>query len=346
MKRRAGLIGILIGLLIVAPALAQGGGDGSVLPDPRQMQRVEASVDKALQYLAKHQKPDGSWPSKWGDNNGINAFCLLAMLGRGHLPGRGPYKDTINRAIAHLLATQRDDGFFKSPDTSHGPMYEHALATLAMIEAYGFRPTKRMRQSVQNAVDLIVKSQSPSGGWRYQPVPKNQDLSVTVMQIVALRAAQNARLHVPEKTMQNAQKYVEACHKKGGFAYRRGRGPSMAQTAAGVLSMHLLGAFDSPKVKKALQWLAKRKNKYGKNVGHFWYMNYYAMQAHFQAGGSHWANWHPQVRKLLLDSQKADGSWPGFNRGSKYQKQARTYTTALGAMSLEVYMHYLPAYQR
>ena len=164
------------------------------------------------------------------------------------------------------------------------------------------------------------------------------------MQVVALRAAMNARLDVPKTTVENALKYVRSCAAPaGGFAYQPGGAPGHARTAAGVLSMQLLGAFDDRAVGQGLDYLAKAG--YATSVAYFWYMNYYAMQAHFQAGGSHWANWHPKVRKCLLDSQQPDGSWPGYAE-EKYNGPARCYSTGLAAMTLEVYMHYLPAYQR
>jgi hypothetical protein len=78
---------------------------------------------------------------------------------------------------------------------------------------------------------------------------------------------------------------------------------------------------------------------------YFHYMNYYAMQAHFQAGEEQWAKWHPRVRSQLLETQNADGSWPGWGE-ERLNGPAKSYSTAMGAITLEVYMHYLPAYQR
>lgn len=327
-------------------AVAQTGGD-AMLPDPRQMAQIEATVDRGLEYLLKTQKPDGSWPCQFGNNNGINGICLLAFLGRGHAPGRGPYQGVVNRAVRFIRSTQRGDGLYASPNMSHGPMYEHALATLAMIQAYGFVPTADMRSSVQQAVDLIVKAQSPGGGtkggWRYQPAPGAADLSVTVMQVVALRAAQNARLTVPTETMERAAEYVRRCANKGGFCYQPGGNPSPAQTAAGCLSMQLLGKFDDPTVEQGLQYL--QKLPYTHKTSYFWYTNYYAMQAHFQAGGKHWEAWHPRVRDFMLKNQSQDGSWPGYSEQA-HNGPANCYSTAFACMILEVYMHYLPAYQR
>ena len=338
---------LLAAVVAVAPVVAQAAeSEGvSVLPDAQEMQRIEAAVDKALEYLAVTQNADGSWPGFGGRNNGINAFCLLAFLGRGHVPGRGPYRDVVDRAVGFLLACQQPTGLYASPNPSHGPMYEHGMSTLAMIEAYGFIPSLEMRKSVQDAVDLIVKSQAANGGWRYQPTPAaGADLSVTVMQVVALRAALNARLEVPDETVEKALAYVKACIvPSGGFAYQPGGGPGAARTAAGCLSMQLLGAFDDEAVTKGLDYL--NQQNYQPNIGHFYYMSYYAMQANFQAGGEYWAHWHRMSRDWLLENQQPNGSWQGYSEQG-YNGAALCYSTAIAAMCLEVYMHYLPAYQR
>jgi hypothetical protein len=327
-------------------ALGQAPADSELLPDPAEMARVEASVDKALEFLVSRQNADGSWPSQLGPrNNGVTAVCMLAFLGRGHTPRRGPLSPVVDRALAYLISTQADNGLYASPSRSHGPMYDHALATLAVIEACGYVPEPEVRRSAQRAVDLIVKSQNDRGGWRYQPVPQDADLSVTVMQVVALRAAVNARLHVPEKTLERALKYVLSCAvPDGGFGYQGPNNPGPARTAAGVLSLQLLGAFDDPAVRKGLDYL-ERATEGNRRPEHYWYMAYYSMQAHFQAGGADWQRWHPRLREQLLDSQLPDGSWPGFNE-EKIAGESRAYSTAMGAMCLEVYMHYLPAYQR
>ncbi len=324
--------------------IAQTDAAPDLLPDAQQTRRVEAAVDRAVEYLARHQHADGSWPSGLGKNNGINGVCLLAMLGRGHVPGRGPYRATVERAVAFIAATQDEMGMYRSPNPTHGPMYEHAYATLAMVEAYGYLPSLFMRKNCQRAIDLIVKAQSRNGGWRYQPYPGDADLSVTVMQLVALRAATNARLTVPQETIKRALGYVKACiAEEGGFAYQPYGAAGPARTTAGILSMQLLGEFDHPAVEAAFKYLDKQK--YAPTMEHYWYFSYYAMQANYQAGGDRWANWHPKVRTLMLGTQNEDGSWPGYG-DAKYNGSTNCFSTAMGAMTLEVYLHYLPAYQR
>lgn len=317
--------------------------------EERDLMRVEAAVDRGLEYLLRKQHSDGSWPSAWGKNNGINAICLLSVMGRGHVPGRGPYKEVLRRGIDFILATQDASGMYLSPSPTHGPMYEHALATTAMIEAYGYRPSTTMRQSVQKAVDLIVKSQTRegmhTGGWRYQPQPGDGDLSASVMQCVALRAAINAKLNVPRETIDRAIRYVRACAVAGhGFAYQPGQGPREPVTAAGVLALQLSGAFDDPAVKQGLDYLLK--TTYGPRIQHFYYFNYYAMQAMYQAGGEYWNQWHGKARRWMLENQNEDGSFPGFAEQQYNAIDGATYSTAMALIALEVYLHYLPAYQR
>ena len=313
------------------------------LTEIKVVERVTASVDKSLAYLASKQLPDGSWHK----NNAVNALAMLSFLGRGHVPGRGPYRDVLERGKKFLLSTaHKDNGY-----VSFSSMYEHGMATLALAEMYGMDPDPELETALRKAVDLIVKAQSPSGGWRYNPNPGDQDLSVTVMQIVALRAANNAEIPVPAPVIEKAIAYVRTCsHASGGFGYTAGAGPGPPTTAAGILSLQLLGKFDDPSLPKAVEALGKYPVKWDTSVQYFYYFHYYAMQASYQAGGQHWNDWHPKVRELLLSKQNADGSWdvpPGtaeHNEGVVGPN--KVYWTAMASLVLEIYMHFLPAYQR
>src|SRR6202035_2609984 len=82
------------------------------------------------------------------------------------------------------------------------------------------------------AVDLIVKSQNTQGGWRYEPAPTGADISVTIMQVMALRSAKNGGLHVPDTTLKKA------------IAYKPGGPPGFARTAAGVCVLILAGEYN------------------------------------------------------------------------------------------------------
>lgn len=311
-------------------------------PDEIKMtERVNAATAKALEYIASKQRPDGGW----ANNNAINGFTLLAFMGRGHTPGRGPYREVLEKGKKYLLASQQPTGY-----TSFGAMYEHGMATLAMAEMYGMDPDPELEEKTRKAVDLIVKVQGALGGWNYAPTPADGDLSVSVMQIVAMRAANNADIPVPAQAIEKAINYVR--HKAnpggGGYGYA-GPGAGPQTSAAGVLSLQLLGKYDDPQIAKTIDYLGQMKATWGPQGGpnYFYYYHYYAIQAFYQFGGKPWNAWHPTIRDLLLEKQNADGSWdvpPGTAEAAIDPN--KVYSTAIATLVLDIYLHYLPAYQR
>ena len=338
---------VLAALALGSPAGAQQAPttEAEPLAEMKVVGRVTASVDKALEYLTAKQKSDGSWHN----NQAVNALSLLAFLGRGHVPGRGPYRDVLARGKGFILAGSkaRADGYI-----SFAQMYEHGLATLALAEIYGMDPDPEVGEALRKAVALIVKSQAPNGGWRYNPEPGDHDLSATVMQVVALRAANNAEIPVPAATIEKAIAYVRSCaHPTGGFGYQPGSGPRLPTSAAGVLSLQLLGKYDDPDVAKALDYTDKIKFQWDNEpeLQYYFYFHYYAVQAHYQAGGRRWDEWHPRVRELLLAHQNSNGSWDcpaGSSENEGVVGLNKVYWTAMSTLVLEIYMHFLPAYQR
>lgn len=333
------------GLALAMPLqaqLANPTNTASTLTDEHIIRQVTEALDRAMEYLASKQRPDGGWV----DNNAANGLALLAFMGRGHTPGHGPYRDVLERGKRFMLSKSTDAGFL-----GISSMYEHGLSTLALAEMYGMDPDPELETKLRKAVNLIIKCQSSAGGWRYNPVPGDQDMSVSIMQIVALRAANNAEIPVPSTTLERAITYVRSCAApQGGFGYS-GPGYTPQMTAAGTLALQLLGKYDDPAVAKAVKVLSEIPVKWSMEGGlqYFYYFHYYAIQANYQAGGKAWSAWHHRVRTMLLEKQNQDGSWnmpdgdgeePGRVGGNKI------YWTAMASLIIEIYMHYLPAYQR
>ena len=352
------LIALAVGIAVPRPGLREpvqaqqkeASGKSSsaeLLTETEVVNRVRGSVTKSLEYLAIQQRPDGAWDG----NNAPNALALLAFMGAGHVPGRGPYRDVLEKGKRFILRTQNEQGVFvPQRNAGSGPMYQQGLATLAMAELYGMDPDPELETKLRKAVDLLIRCQSPKGGWRYQPNPSDQDLSVTVMQIMALRAANNAEIPVPAATIEKAVNYVRSCaDPKGGYGYQ---GPSRKPptSAAGIVSLQLLGYYDDPTVSKGLEYLSTLPVEWGTggSITYWYYFHYYAIQANYQAGGQRWADWHPRIRELLLEKQNDDGSWdlPGGSEGANVVGVNKVYWTSMATLVLEIYMHFLPAYQR
>ena len=90
-------------------------------------------------------------------------------------------------------------------------MYGHGIGTIALAELFGQTRDQTLRPKLEKAVKLIVSCQNPAGGWRYAPRPNDADISVTVLQVVALRAAKNSGIDVPQQTIDNAIRFVKSC---------------------------------------------------------------------------------------------------------------------------------------
>ncbi len=359
-KRKHALGAILLGMIAVLallPSSAQETKPESAAPltELHIVEKVRAATDKALDYMEQKQEKQGVMAGGWSTNQAINGLATLAFLSSGHTPGRGKYGDSIEDGVVKPGVLTRSKKFIlKSAQPtgyiSSSSMYEHGLATLSLAEMYGMDADPDLEDKLRKAIELIVKCQSPAGGWRYNPTPTDQDLSVSVMQIVALRAANNAGIPVPQSTLDNAIKYVRACQSPaGGFGYA---GPAQGPqtTAAGILSLQLLGKHDDPGLPKSLQYLATIPVQWGgNNPNYFYYFHYYAIQANYQAGGKEWNDWHPRVREMLLSKQNDDGSWdvpPGSTEAPYVTPTSKIYSTAIATLVLNIYLHYLPAYQR
>jgi hypothetical protein len=305
--------------------------------------QVERAIDRGLKYLASRRTQQGGFQTQgWGRNVGVCGIAGMALMSRGYRPGDGVVGDWIAQIGAYLLGQAEPSGYLPSPlKTNHGPMYEHGFATLFLAELYGMAPQlASLRPSLQAAVDLLVRTQNDQGGWRYEPRPKDADLSVTVCQIMALRAARNAGLGVPRETIDRATEYVRRSQNPdGGFMYQWRESESrMALTAAALVSLYNLGISEGEEIEKGFQYLdlAITQNRPGGN--YFFYAYYYAVQAYWHRGGQAWSDNYTRLRNLILPLQRESGAWE--------DPSSTEYGTAMALLILQVPRTVLPIFQR
>jgi hypothetical protein len=328
-------------LLVVLCSTLVWAADGSAnRKDEVQMpENARKATARALAWLASKQNSDGSWSeSRYPHNPAITSFAVLAFLSQGHLPNQGVYGKEIARATRFLLSCSGPDGYLVG--TRGGNMYAHAMATLALAELYGLTNDAQIRPVLKKAVDLIVSAQNSEGGWRYSPRPSGADISVTIMQVMALRAARNAGLHFNDATLDRAIAYIKRCYnpRTGGFSYQPGSSPGFARTAAGVCVLQLTGKYQADEIPRAVQYL---KDNFDSRE-HYWYGHYYASHAMHQIGGKEWRAWYERMLNAFLPLQQSDGSWG--NRDSS--SAGPVYQTAIAVIALSVPMNYLPIFQR
>lgn len=307
--------------------------------------QTQIAIDRGLAWLAGRQQSDGSWGSEglYRQNAAVTALAGIAFLSAGHVPGQGKYGAHVQRAVTYLLDCESAAGFIHAPETRiHGPMYEHGFATLFLAEAYGMSPTDELKEKLKSAIALIVNSQNREGGWRYQAQRRDADVSVTVCQIMALRAARNAGLDVPKETVDECIKYVKKCQNSdGGFGYQSTfKTPSVfARSAAGLVALYSAGIYEGREVEKALKYLSSQRDHVFRAEQHYFYGHYYAVQAMWHAGDRYWRRWYPAIRDELVSQQLPDGSWSDVQVCSEYG-------TAMASIILQMPNNYLPIFQR
>ncbi len=320
---------------------------------PDEQARLDASIARALDYIAKQQEPTGAWRiDSYGECTAATSLAVMSFLSAGHMPGEGPYGVQIDRGIRWVVEHQEPNGMIVHR-RSHGPMYSHGIATLMLAEALGVvdeADAAPVRKALERGVLLILESQAVSkdrrhaGGWRYQIDSRDSDLSVTGWQVLALRAAKDVGCDVPAEAIDAAVEYVKNCGVRDnrGFGYQPGSGQTPTLTGTGITALEVCGAHHTPEAVGGAEWLQEHPLRPDSN--YFFYGVYYTGVGMFKMGGDYAQRNHRHLVDMLLPMQDANGSWEsphGQERGC-----GRVYSTGLGVLALTVEYGYLPIYQR
>lgn len=231
-------------VLLAAPSMPQAAPQKPAPAAPAAQQAVAG----ALQWLADHQAPDGSWePDAFMSRDrhkdlppsdgaglaqlrvGTTALVLLAFLGDGHGLLGSPHSETVARGAQYLLDTQREDGLF-GEEIGNATLYGHALATLAIGElCYGTQRMPPLRKSLQSAVTLLLAARNNYGAWRYTLKPNgDNDTSVTGLAVCALLTADDCKITVGETVFAGAESWFSSMEDRRtgrvGYAWGDGGG--------------------------------------------------------------------------------------------------------------------------
>jgi hypothetical protein len=344
------MVVVVLGIMGM-PAMGWGAAQAEIADRPGLVRGDEITeaqqeaVERGLAWLASRQGPTGGYGASaggFGSQVGITALAGLAFMSAGNVPGRGKYADNVQGCVDFILTSSQESGLLAA-DTSHGVMYSHGFAALFLAEVYGMTHDQEVKERLQRAIRLIERTQNPEGGWRYTPAPIDADISVTICQVMALRAARDAGIRVDREVIEKAVGYVRRCHQPdGGFSYTArggGGGSAFPRSAAGVSTLYYAGVFEGDELTRGLDYLMQflPGQAAGRSVGsHYYYGQYYAAQAMFLAGGEYWEQWYPAIREELISRQNRAGAWSG--------EVSEDYATACALIVLQMPNRYLPVF--
>jgi hypothetical protein len=329
----------------------------------------EKAVERALEWLVRHQRPDGSWSMNFQEQCQANAcpsgravesdtaatgLALLPLLGAGYIHTvKCRHQDAVRRGLEALVQHQQPNGDLYLGGAFNAHLYSHAIGTMALCEAYGLSRDPRLKAPAMQALSYICEAQDgESGGWRYFPGQRG-DTSVFGWQIFALRSGHMAGLHIPREVLRGCSDYLNlaaADPKKITYSYLPSREATPVMTAEALVSRQLLGwKRDNPSLVKGAGRIAAHLEKSEERNIYYWY---YATQLLHNLKNKDWEKWNPHVREELIKTQVNDdscaaGSWDPSNPSPDRWGEAagRLFQTSLSILTLEVYYRYLPLYR-
>ena len=321
----------------------------------------ERAVELALQWLAEHQQPNGSWSlvhhtgqckgrcpnigSKDRFDPAATGLALLAFLGAGYTHQDGKYQQQVKSGIYFLLQildeTEHGGSFLYGCDRG---MYNHGIAAFALCEAYQLSGDLELKRAAQLAVDFIAYAQNQAGGWGYLPKQPG-DLTISTWQIMALKSASAAGLNLRPGTALRIDNFLDTQTNEARVFYGYGKPGKQATCTALGLLLRLFRDFSNtdPRVLEGMEYIFKQGVS-----NHDIYFNYYATLLLFHAGSHRWPAWNATVREYLIQTQRRSGHETGswYFENSFGKEGGRLYTTAMSAMTLEVYYRFQPLYQQ
>ena len=343
----------------------------------------EQAVERALVWLQKHQDADGRWDAGtakyrdgtvansdddftahcppgdicfgecfyWEADTAVTGLALLAYLGSGYTHLDGQYAETVAKGLEYLRMEQKPDGDLRGRSVAVG-MYCHAMASLALCEAYALTGDPKLRDSVERAVGFLVRSRARDGlAWRYAPGASFGDTSILGWIVLVLKSAQEVGIPIQPSTKTGIATWLNKIASGASKGLARYQPLSQYQatptmTAEAWVCRQFLGLDVSPEAsREAAEFLLRNGPQASEYNLYYWY---YGTLAMYQNGGDAWTRWNREARDQIIRRQRpnghAAGSWDPD--ASQYgSRGGRIYCTAMATLSLEVYYRYLRLYE-
>jgi hypothetical protein len=349
-----------------APAIAKATvqAEAKAIPPKAVIQAVE----RGLQWIASSQAEDGRWDADSANSSGgavhdvgVTGLALLALLGQGNTPKRGPHAEAVAKGLGWLMGQQDPETGLVGTTSSQTFIYDHAIATFALVEAYGLSQDETRKPAAQAAINYLERHRNPYQVWRYQPRDGDNDTSVTGWCVMCYRAGLDFGLDVNKQALELAKAWLDqmtdpetgrtgytrrgsmSSRIAGDHATRFPQDANEAMTGSGLFSRFLLGQTPDKAPILATQadliaqkppaWEKSRIDEYA------WYVSTYAL---YPFGGTPWKTWRRHLEAALVPNQVEEGdlagSWDPI--GVWGEEGGRVFATSLHCLSLLAVQRY------
>lgn len=338
---------------LVAPLRAGELSDEEIL----RVLSTETPRDKAIQdglaWIRTQQRDNGALTDDSLDTT-MTSFGLMAHLSAGVAYDDPEHGEWMRKSLRFVLGRQSPSGYFGELDRSR--MYGHGITTLMLGESIGMIRDpileEQVRQSLVRAVAvtvnaaLVKKSEQHAGGWRYKPDDTQSDLSLSGWQVMALHAAQQVGIPVPEEVIQNALDYARRMTnlETGEVGYQDNRREYPALRGLALMCFAIAGESESPVVTLIADRIVNNPIKWRGN--RFFYRAYYDAVGMARTRGDLWEDYGERLEDILIENQREDGAWPSPPGGNEGSRHGTIYVTSMAVLTLTVNRHLLPVYQR
>jgi hypothetical protein len=269
-------------------------------------------------------------------------LAVLAFVGRDEGRLEGLYGDAIKKGIRYIVRQQDTQGRFGS--RFGGAMYNHGIATVALLELYGLTSDEQLKGPIDRAISYIRDTQSSKGGWGYlDGPPDSANTSISIWQLHALLLANKMGWENTGRNVAAGLAWLRTMVDKGGYVGYRGPRDfpygSETLTAMGAFCLFTSASESTTmersdmRIRYSLKNIASRQ---GRDIDYYrWYFLTYALHT---GDGLQSEQWIANLRETLLESQIKSGphagSWEPTDRWSS--AGGRVYATAMAALCLEV----------
>ncbi|OAI41665.1 hypothetical protein AYO40_02715 [Planctomycetaceae bacterium SCGC AG-212-D15] len=348
-----------------------GSGKGTVAPPPRKVEKpakkfedtaaVEKRVKSALAWIAKSQKPDGSWPTGMGDNRPAivvtTSYCGMALMASGNKQ----YVPHVSRAVKYVTDNiLQDRAVVKLPENLDQSNWKIAIGGYFLCEYYGDQKRKNPKfkaPALQGVIEKVVadagKRIEETGGWGHMPRIKNPldylELEIMSNWMLAMwGAAKELGFKVPNAPLARSITFIEECCNQGrgdvGYSPRKGQKGfgCPCRTGGALFAFQLLGKEDHTLY--PLMVKSYKENLVDSNEGHgslaIGFLTSGMAARHLEEDV--WQEFKDRFFQQILDAGEKNGSI-GVIKGKSPKAQANAdgqvgaaYTTGIYALMLQL----------